>query len=257
MIEEILKQLGFNPKEVEVYLTILKHGKITPPQIAKVTGIKRPTVYSVTKELLEKRVIAEDFGDTKSSLFALSLESLENLILQEERKVKDKKKLVAKAITELQEFTKNVEYSIPKIRFVSEENLNDYLYSQYKYWEKSGNKYDNVWWGYHDHSFTLQYQKWIDWIWKTTTKDLKVRFLTDHVGAEGIEKEMEKKHPERKTVVLKDSKFDTCLWVIGDYIIMVQTREKPNYLVEIHDPVLARNQKALFKKIWSDLQTAE
>jgi sugar-specific transcriptional regulator TrmB len=247
MIEDHLTQLGFNPKEIEVYLTILKHGKLTPANIAKITGIKRPTVYSTTKELAKKGVIVEDLGEDQSSFLALPPDELNTLVYREEEKIKSKKQVALKAVAELQEFTKNTKYSVPKIKFVYEENLDNYLRSQYEQWEESGKKYDNTWWGYHDHSFTEQYSDWIAWTWKHYPKDLRVRFLSNEAP---IEKEMQKKFPERQTRFLKDSKFDTSLWTIGDYIIMAQTRVKPHYLVEIHDPVLARNQTELFKKIW-------
>ena len=47
-----------------------------------------------------------------------------------------------------------------------------------------------------------------------------------------------------------DSDFTGTLWMVGDYIIMIQTVERPFYLVEIHDAVLAHNMREVFKKLW-------
>ena len=42
------------------------------------------------------------------------------------------------------------------------------------------------------------------------------------------------------------------LWIVGDYIIMIQTLEKPFYLVEIKDAVLSHNMREVFKKLWKE-----
>jgi hypothetical protein len=39
-------------------------------------------------------------------------------------------------------------------------------------------------------------------------------------------------------------------WVNGDYIIMITTRQRPHYLVQIHDKTLAHNMREMFKNIW-------
>ncbi len=41
--------------------------------------------------------------------------------------------------------------------------------------------------------------------------------------------------------------------VIGDYVIIANTNQKPHYLVEIHDAVIAENLRQVFKGIWEDL----
>ena len=48
----------------------------------------------------------------------------------------------------------------------------------------------------------------------------------------------------------KSDEFTTTQVVIGDYILMIMTREHPNYLIEIHDRVMANNLREIFKAIW-------
>ncbi len=76
MIEEILKKLDFNDKEIQIYLAILQHGKMTPSAVSKVTKINRTTVYSTAKELVKKGVMKEDFGGYIRSFVALHPKSL-------------------------------------------------------------------------------------------------------------------------------------------------------------------------------------
>ena len=90
-------------------------------------------------------------------------------------------------------------------------------------------------------------------MWKVGNKDLKVSFLTNKAS---IETELSNLFPERLTKIWTGQEFDTSLWVIGDYVLMAQTRVRPHYLVEINDPVLARNQRNLFKGIWEGLNSS-
>lgn len=253
MIHDLLTQLGFNKKEIEVYLTILKHGKITPAHIAKITGIKRPTVYSTVKELLLKRVIVEDLGTSQSFLLALPPEDLQNIIRSEEQKIRDKKQIIQKTITELQEFAKKTPYSVPKIQFVYEGDLDTFLYKQAPLWCESIMQKDAVWWGFQDPSFVEHYQKWIDWFWKESApRELSVKLLSNQSQ---IESDMVKREYERRLIRFwaHAGKFTATTWVCGEYLILVMTAQRPHYLVQIHDRILADNMRELFKSIWMSI----
>jgi len=65
MIQENLKKLGFSTKEVNIYLTILENGKISPANIADITKINRSTVYSIAKQLAKLGLISEDIGGSQ------------------------------------------------------------------------------------------------------------------------------------------------------------------------------------------------
>ncbi len=70
MLQDILKEFDFSQKETGLYLAILQQGKVTPTDLAKITGINRTTVYSVAKELIKKGVVAEDLcGKNKNLIF--------------------------------------------------------------------------------------------------------------------------------------------------------------------------------------------
>jgi len=49
--EEILESLGLSPKEIKVYVTLLKEGPSSVRQLAAATGINRGTVYDALKNL--------------------------------------------------------------------------------------------------------------------------------------------------------------------------------------------------------------
>ena len=255
MIKDILEQLGFNKKEISVYLNVLEQGKITPGNLARLTGINRTTVYAIAKELVEKGVIIEDLGGKQSHLVALPPTDLKSLAQKEERDLQNKKVLIGQAINELENYTKNTKYSVPKISFVYEEDLENYLYKQAPVWSDSIMKADGVWWGYQDPSFVGQHQKWIDWFWKECApKNLVLKLLTNHSK---FEQQMAARNYSRRIIKFwnkNSNNFTATTWVNGDYMVMIVTNQRPYYLVQIHDMILAHNMREMFKGIWEDIK---
>jgi hypothetical protein len=46
--------------------------------------------------------------------------------------------------------------------------------------------------------------------------------------------------------------FSSSIWVGGEYLIMVVTKNKPFYMFEIHDAALADNMREVFKNTWEN-----
>lgn len=250
MIISTLKNLGFSEKEAIIYQTIYEQGHISPAQISVSTGINRSTVYSVIKDLIDKGVITEDHTKKQTIFIALPLTSLESMIDKEERRIQEKKLLVEQAIKELASLDQKTSISEPKMTFVFEENFNDFLYKQTPEWDISTMRRGGVWWGFQSPSFAKSYQKWIDWFWnECADKRLILKLLTNKSE---IEKQMENKGYSRRLIRYWSdySNFTASTWVSGDYIIMAMTDQKPHYLVQIHDEVLAHNMREMFKGLW-------
>lgn len=237
-----------------VYLAVAQSGKVSAARVSALTKINRTTVYSVSKNLKKLGLITEDLGGAVGYFTALPVEGLGRFVENEKNKLEEKTKLVAQAITELQPLVARVNYSVPRMQFVEEENINDHLYRQSKIWIQSVSNTDNVWWGFQDHTFVETYSAWLDWFWKLNPTLEDLRLLTNQADTQI---DLVKKLPkERKMKYWSggQKEFDATTWIAGDHIIMVMTRERPHYLVEIHDAVLARNQRALFAGIWSELE---
>lgn len=252
MIKDILQKLGFNDKEIAVYLNVLEQGKAKPSDVSRMTGINRTTVYGIAKELIQKGVIVEDLAGKQSYLVALPPQDLKVLAQQEERELANKKILIDQAVEELGKYTKNTKYSIPKIQFVYEEDVEDFLYKQSPVWSKSMEERDNTWWGFNDTSTIELHQKWIDWYWKNIApKDFQVKLLTNQSQ---VEKEMDELGYDRRIIKFWDggNVLTAATWVCGDYIIMLVTGKKPHYLVQIYDETFAFNMREMFKSLWSN-----
>jgi predicted transcriptional regulator len=250
MINKLLSELGFKPKEIRLYLAILEQGKITPARAAKVAGINRTTAYIIAKELVEKGLIAEDLAGKQKYLIALPPDDLKDISRKEEEDLQKKKSLIDTAINELKSMTKNTRYSIPKITFVYEEDMEAFYYKQSPIWSDSIMKKDTIWWGFQDPSFSKHYTIWIEWFWKNCAhKKLSVRLLTNESKYENI---ISSKQYERRLIKFWDREgdFTGSTWVAGDYLIFAVTNQKPHYFVQIYDATLAHNMRELFKGIW-------
>ncbi len=255
MINDYLKNLGLTDKETSIYLEVLKHGRISPTEVSRLTKINRTTVYSVAKELVNKGFILEDLAGQSSSLIAVPPQDLKFLVQKEEKQLEAKKQLISKMINELETLTQGAKYPVPKITFIQEETLEDYLYKRSDEWHKSIMKYDGILWGFQDHTFAEHYEKWIDWEWRIGgPKNLRLRLFSNQSGIE--EKNRQKEFSNRRQIKYWKGKagFSGTVWVHGDYLILVQTRERPHYLVEIYDNLLAENMRQFFSGVWDEIE---
>lgn len=256
MIQELLKNIGLNEKETQVYLEVLKQGRTAPAGVAQVTKINRTTVYSVAKELVKKGFLLEDLAAGSGSLVAVPPEELKFLVQKEEQALENKKQLINQMVKELQNFTKDSKYAVPKISFIQEQDLMDYLYKRSDEWHKSIMRHDGILWGFQDHTFAEHYEKWIEWEWKIGgPKDLRLRLFSNESAIEEKNKQKGKDF-ERRVIKYwkKPNKFTGSVWVHGDYLILVQTQERPHYLVEIYDVLLAENMRQFFAGVWDEIK---
>ncbi len=254
MVQDLLSQLGFDEKETTVYLALLGKGQATSAEIAEQTGINRTTVYSVAKALMKRRIISEDLGSPVRRLTAKQPEDLRQLVTREQERLEKKREVVERAVEELSSLAKNASFSIPKITFVPEEDLERYLYKCSPTWSESVMASDGIWWGFQDHTFAERYQQWIDWYWKKSApSELQVRLLSNQSD---IERNMKRRKYERRVVKFwkKNIHFTASLWVSGDYIVMIMTNQHPHYLIEIHDVLLAHNLREMCKGIWKEIE---
>jgi|SRR6185436_13339807 len=249
MLEKLLNQFGLGEKEQVIYRLILEHGKIAPTLLGRLARINRTTVYSVAKELKEKGLIVEDLGGRTLYYLPARENELEKIIKRENEEMKRKEN----SIRELQQFLKNIPesktYSVPKIRFIDESDLESYLYEAAPRWIKNQMTTDKTWWGFQDHTFAEKYEKWIDWFWKKVPETIDLKLFSNQSI---IENKMKGKEITRRQIRFwgGENNFTSTQWIVGEYIILIVTNERPYYLVEIHDSVMAHNMREVFKTLW-------
>lgn len=254
MLNQYLGQLGFSEKEISVYLCVLENGKISAAAVSRITKINRTTVYSVSKELINKGVIQEDLGGVNRYYTATPVHELRNLYKTEEEVLNKKKVVIEEAIRELSSLPKSKKYSVPKIRFVDEIHLEDFLFKHLPVWIESAKNGDKNWWGFQDVSFIDTYPEWFKYHWEIFPDDYGTRLFTNQKPSE----EEFAKHindNERRQVKYwdKSKDFTATHAVLGDYVFFCVTSTKPHYLVEIHDTVMAENLREMFKGMWEKI----
>lgn len=248
-MKALLQKLGLDAHEVAVYATVVKQGKTTPALIARLTKINRPTVYNVCKKLVTRGLLIEDLGDKTLKLVPTPPQELKGVLKRDEEELRRRAKLVEELANELSLAKSSASYPVPKIRFIEQERLNDYLYSQTPAWDASIGRFDNIWWGFQDHTFVEQYREWIEWYWAQSHQKIELFMLSNSAP---IEETMKQKQITRRHIKpwTKSVSFSATTWVLGDYLVMIVTDKEPHYLVEIHDARMAHNFRELFKNIW-------
>jgi predicted transcriptional regulator len=247
-MEEALKELGFSDKEIRLYSLILKYKKITPSQLAKVSKINRTTVYAIVKSLIGKGLVAEDAGGKSLRLVPVPPNELKKLVRKEEREFRSREKAITQLAENLSLAQVGAEYSVPKIRFVEDADVGDYLYDNLEKWIASMLKTDPTWWGFQDHSFAENHKEWIDWSWKHSPPQIQLKLLSNRSQ---VEERLKGRYAKRQMKFWdKAQGFTGTIWLLGDYVVMVVTRDKPFYIIEIHDAVMAHNIREVFRNLW-------
>ncbi len=249
MIKDILKKLGLDDKEIAVYQVVLKYKKTTPAFVGLHTKISRPTVYSICERLTARGLLVKDLGNRNLAFTPAPSEELTQLLRKDKEELISKEKLISELTNELSMLKSGTNYPVPKIRFIEQESIEQYLYTQTEVWNESIFKSDGYWWGFQDHTLVEHYNGWINWFWQNNPQNAKVRLLSN---SSKIEKKMEDKQYTLREIKYwnKSKLFSATTWINGDYIVMIVTDKEPHYLVEIHDKRMAENFREVFKNIW-------
>lgn len=255
MVQETLKELGLSEKEIIVFRVVLEYGKLSPARISALTDINRTTVYAVAKDLVQKGFFLED--SLKGAIYYTPTppKDLVKVAKKERQALINKELLLEELAKEVKETPRSKTYAIPKVKFIEgEDKIEEFLYEANHLWMKNYPQ-GTTWWGFQDHTFVEHkpYLEWIDWQWKHMPKNIDLKLLSNDTQPEqSIPRE---KYPRRNIKFWKKSfNFTTSQWIVGDYSIMIQTREKPHYLVETYDAVYAQNMRELFKNLWDEVK---
>lgn len=248
MFEYLLSALGLSHNEQKIYTLIVEYGKIGPSQLAKISNINRTTIYGIAKELKEKRLVREDVGAKQTYYVAVQGNELDTITQQEYAKIRRKEALIRQLKQAISETPKANTFSMPKIRFVEENEMLAYLYEATAKWHRSMLNTDTTWWGFQDATFVEHFEEWIDWSWQQAPQSVDLKLLTNESDTELQMKK--KKYSKRRNLRFASIPFSVTQLVVGEYVVYVMTRQKPFYLLEIHDPMIAYNLRQLFKSMW-------
>ena len=253
-ISNIFHELGFTDSQLAVYTALAGFGKARANQVAKKTELPRSTVYSVLESLIPTGLVSIDESSSVRFFIANPPQVLKQFIKTEKErtisKFQAKEELAEVASNMLLPFFQERSYSIPKMQFIEgEANIQNMLYESSNTWQESISSYDLTWWGYQDHNFVEQYREWLNYYWNQMLPTETVKLLTNKSS---IEKEL-KGQVERRNVkiVKKEYEFSSTIWVLGEYIVSISTRQKPHYAFQIKDTAFSDNLRKLFQMYWN------
>ncbi|MDD2786218.1 MAG: helix-turn-helix domain-containing protein [Patescibacteria group bacterium] len=250
MLKDILAKIGLSEKEITVYTSVLEHGRLSYTDLSKKTGLNRTTTYSVAQELLSNGMLQEDFSSPVKALVAAPPEALAAMATEEETRLEKKKQLVNEAIEEIRSAPSAAGYVAPAITYIPQQRIQQYFKQRNDVWNASLMATDKTWWGYNDIDFIKQYStEWLSWYWELAPKEILLKLFSND---EKIEHELKNRMPERREIRFWKGEhvFTGSLWIVGEYVITVNVRQSPHYLIEMRDPALAQNLRTVFAEMW-------
>jgi DNA-binding MarR family transcriptional regulator len=254
MDERLLEPLGLHKKEIALYQAVLRLGETSPAELAKATGIKRTTAYSMARGLVEKGMLTEDSTRRPRIFLPASPENVLSLIDSEKKRLTEREESYKLLANELAKISAGKSYPVPVVRFIEESKLEDFLRKQVSVWDKSIIESGELtWWGFQDHTFVEQFGDWIVWYWKRFPKGVDLKLLSNRSGSEvAFGAQIKDQVGSRRIIKFwgEAVNFLSTTWVIGDYVVMVNTRTHPFYLVEIYDKRMAHDHREVFRNLW-------
>jgi len=115
-IATVLQAVGLNENQVAVYITLLQMGSGEIQDIARKSGVKRTTAYSVLDVLMQEGLVSFVQKGAHREYFAEDPRKLPKLLEEEKRRLNRKQERITEALPELASLY-NAHATKPKIRF--------------------------------------------------------------------------------------------------------------------------------------------
>lgn len=252
VLEAKFELLGFTQNEINVYLRLAEMGKATASAVARRAEVPRTTTYSVLDSLIARGVVSIE-QDRGASYYVPNQPSALIRAIESERLELDEREQAAKDLVELvQPFFRSEHFSVTAIKFFEgKENVEQMLYEFTPLWQQSIYAVDSTWWGYQDHTFVEQYLAYLHWTWLRMKKDEKINLFSNEADIE---------HALKGTVENREIRpvpakfpFSSSIWVLGEYIVLIMTKQQPHYAFQLKDAVFAANLRLIFQLLWSKI----
>lgn len=249
MDENLLSSLGLTTSEAKVYKAVLKAREIDPAALGKATGIKRTTAYSIARGLVEKGLIREDASRRPRVFIPAGPEDLGLAIDTDKKRSEERQELLRKLSEQVSLATAEDSYPVPRIKFIEESKLEQYFYQIFPLMTESMLETKEYgFWGYQDGTLVDYFEDQLHWYWKHTSEEISVYLLTNLSQGE---RRMSGKYERRNMKYWGEAtNFLSSIWIAGDYVLMINTRQKPFYAIEIHSKLLAHDQREVFRNLW-------
>ena len=256
MIESLFATLGISKTEATLYLALADAGKAPASVLARNLGLPRSTVYTGLESLVKRGLVIKEELAEAALYSANSVASVKEMVEQEKlqlnQSIATKEAAANELLPLLEVHFKGRNYSIPQLEFFEGRSGIERMLNQYEsIWQESIAKYDFTWWGYQDHQFVETYRKWLDRYWAMMKEGEKICLLSN---ASKTEAKLRSAMPNRTVKIpAADTEFSSTIWVLGDYVVTIMTRQQPHYAFQLKDAVFAANQRMVFQMLWQSV----
>lgn len=252
-MHQLFSSLDISNNESSIYLALAEVGKASAALLAKKVQIPRSSAYTALDALLKKGLVAIERTQGVSLYVPNQPTALLRMVADEkERFARDlvrREAAASELIPLLNPYFRAQNYSVPKLQFFEgTANVKSMLYDHCGDWQRSIANYDSTWWGYQDPHFVETYREWLDFYWSSMMENEKIWLLSNRSETE---KRLKGRVARRLIkAVPKQSQFSNTIWILGDYIVTIMTRQQPHYAFQLQDAVFAANQRSLFQMLW-------
>lgn len=253
---KLLLEAGLDNNEIAIYLTLLERGELSYTQLARISKVKRTTCYAVIARLKQYNLVVENFGSPIVLVRAEPPSHLVSFLDKEQAQIFKRIELAKRAA---QEISKNItpqQFTEPKLTYIPEDKIEDFLYKRTDEWDSSAHKHDSIIWGFEASAFEKQFGNYIAWYWeRPAAQHMRIKFFGDdpHGRSPGT-------NPDGKSefkYLGGTMNFQTNIWVYGDYILILSLQKTPHYIIEVHEPLLATNLRQFFQGLWNTIESSK
>jgi HTH-type transcriptional regulator, sugar sensing transcriptional regulator len=252
-MRNILKQLNFSDKEIDVYLAALKLGSAPISQLAKASGVKRPNAYFILEKMKEKGLVSLAKKKNKQIFVAEKPDKLLKLLEDQKDKLTEQQEEIKNILPKFEELAKRGSF-IPIFKYYEGEkgvwNIIDDLTESgiSDAWVIAPGKFVDV---FGQNSFMKNI------ILKRRQKGIKMHVIMDQ------HPEMLKFHNdwlEKRDTVLREYRLlpetmdlNTMVYLYADKVAMIFLRDEVSGLV-IQNEELFKVFKFMFDSLWKELE---
>lgn len=114
MIDKTLEKLGLRDEEVKTFLYLIENGEQTAGNLAKKTGLSRPSLYGFLKKMQSSGFVIESQKNGVKTFLASSKEKIQEVLTKEIQELEKGKSDIDKIFTEI---NKGALITSPKFQF--------------------------------------------------------------------------------------------------------------------------------------------
>ncbi|MBX7137577.1 MAG: helix-turn-helix domain-containing protein [Oligoflexia bacterium] len=245
--------LGFADRERDVFQKLSEVAGASPNELARILSIPRASVYSALAAL-EKRGLVYTEKQRKGVRY-LPQNPAALITMVEREQAAAMQAHAARVIAAeqlaalLKPIAENPQQPHPRVAvFEGQASVEQMLIDRLSSWRASFRQYDSTWWGYQDHDLIEKYGRWFRIAAAQHQAPEQVKLLSNQSPTEKLLKGRIGRREMR--LVPPQMAFSSTIWVLGDYLITILTRQEPHHAFEIWNPALAQNLRTVFQMLW-------